>query len=368
MTTRLWALTGTVPTDPADQERLAHGLQQHVQVVSLQLVLQQMGSQTRTYLATEGCGGCLHRHCEVGCRTDLLRRTLQATCPQMELRHVPLGLAARSYTHRWLAWPTKRAQPLTTELLSGWADARLMLHWQPALLPRHPATLTALLLTDADATDGAARLRSAGWKPLHLPGWLPIGKTTHGLPPNLPPGRRPPFAPFIIAKSRYPIGEPVDDRPRETHDRAPQHAVAADRTSGPRAAIDYRLPAIDTAWEPLPDPFVAALAAAEHEVAGEQPTVSTELVTGAAAEETAPAPNGHPEPLPAQHPPVTTETVQTAPETNTEEADVQTVAPTSDPSDEQTDAPSPAPQAAAPVPAAPPPPKPPKPPTHRGGA
>lgn len=304
MTQRLWALDGHLLTDPTAQATLTTSLQRLSQVAHLHLVLIKRGHQARSYLATEGCPGCLHGRCEVGCRTDLLTRVLRQTAPQVTLRHVPLGLIARPYARRWLAWPTTAAQPLTADLLTGMAEARLILHWQPPLLPRQPATLCALLLTGADSADGAARLRTCGWQVVTLPAWLPWFRATAGLPPTLPPGRTPPFPPTLL------VPYPIADRPiaesgpsiPDTPDQEVPHPDPSESAATPVSAITYRLSAMETTWEPLPDPFLGALDDIAQETAAERQAVVAVADADEIAAVSAPNPDA-PAALPRKPPP-----------------------------------------------------------------
>lgn len=307
MTRRLWAYSLTPPADQTAQERLTRTLHQHTQVTALQVVLAQRGDQTRTYLATEGCIGCLEGRCVVGCRTDLLTRTLRHTCPDVTLRHVPLGLAQATMAQRWLAWPTRKAEPLLGDLLTGLADARLLLHWQPALLPRQPATLTALLL--ADTPDAGQRLRSAGWQVVALPAWVPWLQSSAGLPPLLPPGRAPTFPPYLVTEvQKETILQPVAARNGQAPAPIVRPALVPISAAPIPSAASILTAAPDITWEPLPDRFETVLAEVEHETDEEREAIAAGLVVAvadddeAAPEQTAlgsapipdpPATNGH---------------------------------------------------------------------------
>jgi len=310
--THLWALAGTLPPDPTAQEKLGTTLTQHSQVTSLLLVRQQVGDQARSFLATEGCGGCLQHHCEVGCRTDLLRRTLAATGDTITLRHIPLGLTARPYTQRWLAWPTKTTAPPGVDLLDGMQEARLVLHWSPGLLPRAPATLCALLLAGAEDTDGAERLRAAGWQVLTVPAFMSQYRDSQGMPPTLPPGRTPVFAPLPLLPSATPTAADAAPAP----DPAPADAALDPPWSPPAAwtladplgqavqdlqharAVGDPLPFdADADHQHWPEPEMPAAPAVEPDptpdLAPESPAV-----TEPTAAEPDPAPAVEPDPVP----------------------------------------------------------------------
>jgi hypothetical protein len=324
MTTHLWALAGALPADPTAQDTLSTTLTHHAQVTSLLLVRAVRDAQARSYLATEGCAGCLHEHCEVGCRTDLLRRSLRATSGQVRLRHIRLGLTSRPYGHRWLAWPTKQTLPPTIHLLDGMQDARLLLHWQPPLLPRQPPTLCALLLAGDDDADGATRLREQGWQVVAVPRLLPWYRATQGMPPALPPGRTPPFAPLpLLPDTSAPSDPPAAATTAHGHvaggangrsaAAAHGHTPAATSTrdetgvtralpvvapvaaaalphNGSQTATAPRPPSNPT-WEPLPDPLVDVLAEVEQETdAAAHAAPSSDAAPAADAEDTQAAP------------------------------------------------------------------------------
>jgi hypothetical protein len=292
MTTHLWALAGTLPADPTDQEKLTTALTQHCQVTPLMLVRAVADGQARSFLATEGCGGCLHDHCEVGCRTALLRRTLTATSGTITLRHIPLGLTARPYPFRWLAWPTKTTPPPTVDLLAGMQEARLLLHWQPGLLPRYPAVLCALLLAGAADTDGADRLRTAGWQVIAIPAFLPVYRETAGMPPTLPPGRTPAFAPLPLLPTTAGAGSAAPATAPAAPAAAPAAPAAA--PAAPAAAPAAPPWSPTDAWT-LADPLGVAV----QEL---QQTRTVGAAHAAPPHAPAPAPAPAAEPAPAPEP------------------------------------------------------------------
>lgn len=250
MRSYLWALEGPVGGQtPERQAFLDAQLQQHVQVCSLHVIVQQVADHRRAYLFTEGCPGCLDERCEVGCRTDLVRRTMRRACPDLTLRHVPMGFAPRPYTQRVLAWPLPHARPIDGSFLDGMHDARVILHWQPGVLPRSPATLTVLWLGTEDQR-GAERLREWGWWRITVPRRIPLFTTMHGTPPLLPPGRRPPFPPRLLGTD---VSDPVSP-----------------------ALPDGASPALPDGAEVTTDPFVGLLSEAEETAAQERETLRRE--------------------------------------------------------------------------------------------
>jgi hypothetical protein len=142
---------------------------------------------------------------------------------------------------------------------------------------------------------------------LTLPPWLPGFTTTQGLPPTLPPGRTPPFAPTLLlpnpkSEIRNPKEEP--EAPAEMEPAVPlgssppqpvlvESAPAVSDVPFPGAArhapepvsdFGFRISDLGTTWEPLPDPFVGALAETEQETDAEREALAQGLTAVVAAE------------------------------------------------------------------------------------
>ena len=163
----LWRIDGITEPTAIDHERLAAGMRLHVIHSPLTTITMQINQQQRSYLVLEGCAGCLHDQCRVGCPAALFRRLFQSCAMGATLSAVPLpqGLACRPYTRGSFAWPDTHAQSLDSTLLHPWADARLMVHWR-----RYGAHIcgSALLLASADGPDTTSALRTRNWHALAL--------------------------------------------------------------------------------------------------------------------------------------------------------------------------------------------------------
>lgn len=169
----LWRLTGAIACDPAEPPALTEGLRLHLRYADLSSVLVQIGARQQAYVVVRGCEGCRHGRCVLGCRADLLRRTLLSGLGDaVELRLAPQGLARRPYRQALLLWPGCDAQPLTASLLAGWPEARLAVAWSRGLFAADRLRVAGLLLVGAGAHP-RLRLARLGWRSLSLPGsWL----------------------------------------------------------------------------------------------------------------------------------------------------------------------------------------------------
>jgi len=220
----LWRIAG--PTEPTaiDHARLAAGMQLHVIHSPLTTVTMQIDVQQRSYLVLEGCAGCLHDQCRVGCPAALFRRLFQSCVVDATLTAVslPQGLACRPYTRGGFAWPDMHAQSLDSTLLRPWTDARLMIHWR-----RYGAHIcgSALLLASADGSDPSSALHERNWHALALPIRMVTRWRQAATPPGLPfgvPWRQPLFLflPTYPDLERSPEQSVPTEQPNTTESQA----------------------------------------------------------------------------------------------------------------------------------------------------
>jgi hypothetical protein len=194
---QLWGLTRTATPG----ERMTNGLSYHLRVSELMTVLMKVGDQVQSYVLLDGCKGCRSGRCETGCRTDLLRRSLEN---DSALRQVIHGLQPRPYTRRVLAWPGKSAQPLSVTLLNEWEEARLTIHYHPWPFGKGKIAAVALLLVGEGETNPKAVLREQGWNAVALPLWLPFYQPK-AVPQSLPFGQPYPHPPLLL----FPDGQEI---------------------------------------------------------------------------------------------------------------------------------------------------------------
>jgi hypothetical protein len=147
------------------------------------MVLMQIGQCQQAYIALEGCPGCAHSRCAVGCYVELFRRMLRTLHPALRLVHVREGLARRPYTRIVLATPARHARPLDGPLLDAWPEARLILHWRG---DRRAVRVGALLLVGADGPEPTVPLRAAGWRVVAQPLRMFRRWACRPFPPALP--------------------------------------------------------------------------------------------------------------------------------------------------------------------------------------
>lgn len=218
-----WTLLRIGETTPydLDQGALVAGLRNHMAHDGLASCLVQIGAAQRAYVALQGCPGCATGRCSVGCRVELLRRTLRAALgEQVTLTPVKRGLDPLGYRRMLWAWPmSPSAQPLSGELLAGWPRARMAVHWRRGGARRQVSALVCLGGTDGP--DMAARLRAHGWASLEAPAvahrWLvnPFGAAAQwcgaavaGEPWLLLPTREPDGA--ALSAEALASGEPAE--------------------------------------------------------------------------------------------------------------------------------------------------------------
>ncbi len=194
----LWRINHLPSAEPLAAEMLTLGLQRHLAHADLITMVTQIGDIQRAYVQLDGCDGCRHNQCRMGCRVMLLRRTLYAAGgPGLTLAPVERGLTQRPYTRMCLAWPGRQATSPVTAQLHAWPEARLLLHWKPPASALAPITATALLLVGTAGPDPASSLRQAGWVTIALPRLL-AAAWMGAFPRRLPPGRPWPHAPFLL--------------------------------------------------------------------------------------------------------------------------------------------------------------------------
>lgn len=180
----LWRIGDTAPQEP-DLDALVAGLSNHLAHDGLASCLVQIGARQRAYVALQGCAGCAMGRCAVGCRVELLRRTLRAALgEQLTLTPVRRGLDLLGYRRILLAWPASAsAGPMGGEILAGWPRARMAIRWRRGEARRRISALVSL--GGADGPDVVARLRERGWACLEAPTiahpWLanPLAPAAH---------------------------------------------------------------------------------------------------------------------------------------------------------------------------------------------
>lgn len=182
-----WTLLriGAATAQEPDRDALVAGLRNHLAHDALASCLVQVGAAQRAYVALQGCPGCTTGRCSVGCRVELLRRTLRAALgEQVALIPIRRGLDSSCYRHILWAWPmSPSAEPVGGEILTGWPRARVALRWRQGGARRRVSALVCL--GGAGGPDVAARLRAHGWAALEAPAithrWLtsPFGPIAH---------------------------------------------------------------------------------------------------------------------------------------------------------------------------------------------
>jgi hypothetical protein len=161
----LWRINSSTPAQqPLALEALRTGLRRHLGAAWLVTCLVQIGERQQAYVGLEGCPGCLSSRCEAGCRVEALRRTLRAASSALTLSAVRRGLAERPYTRAVVALPTRRAEPLTGDLLQPWPEARLTITLRPGLLGASGLAAGATLHVGEGGPDPAATLQLRGWR------------------------------------------------------------------------------------------------------------------------------------------------------------------------------------------------------------
>lgn len=180
----LWRLGPAIPPDP-DHDALSAGLCNHLAHAGIGTCLIQIAEAQRAYVALAGCPGCQMGRCVVGCRVELLRRTLRAALGERAtLTLVRRGLDPLGYRRVIWAWPASAgAQPIDGAILAGWPRARMALSWRPSGPRRRVSALIAL--GGAGGPDVTGPLRAHGWACQEAPTlarrWLadPFGPVAH---------------------------------------------------------------------------------------------------------------------------------------------------------------------------------------------
>ncbi|MBX0331081.1 hypothetical protein K2Z83_25855 [Oscillochloris sp. ZM17-4] len=176
-TIHTWRISDPAALSAGDQTTLATGLRYHLAVASLHSALVQVGGRQQAYLSLAGCPGCATDRCDMGCRTDLLRRVLRAAGGQAgHLERVAEGLTTQGYRAFLWAWPAQpEADPIDGSLLAGWPRARLVAQWRKMGRQRLQVSALIALGGDADGPPLAPRLAAQGWGAQPVPALLRSG-------------------------------------------------------------------------------------------------------------------------------------------------------------------------------------------------
>lgn len=237
----LYRIDGAGDSPPLALETIQEGVRRHLQRADLLSILVQIGRRQQAYVALHGCPGCLSGRCRIGCKVDLLRRTLQGDGgPGWRLALVRNGLSRRPYRQLVALWPTPAAQPLSALALRHWPEARLTIHWAGGRA--RPEIAVAALLATGAGPAVAAVLRAAGWRTLPLPRLSgPI--LNRPQPAGLPLRLRWPTAPTLLlpqAEPEPPAGMPAQAEAAPAPD--PEEELARQLAEWLKAVREQRPP------------------------------------------------------------------------------------------------------------------------------
>lgn len=162
----LWRVEGGVTSATSVRsEALVLGMRRHLDYAPLYSSLVHINGRQQAYIALEGCPGCVHGRCDVGCRAEALRRTLRAAYGEsLSLSIVRRGLAPRPYQRCYVLNPLVVASVplLDGTLVKAWPEARLTLAWNGSVKTKQ--ALSAVLYVGADGPDPCEVVADAGWK------------------------------------------------------------------------------------------------------------------------------------------------------------------------------------------------------------
>lgn len=165
--TTLWRVEGAASmAAPSANEALVLGMRRHLAHAPLYSSLVQIAEQQRAYVSLDGCSGCSHSRCEVGCRVEALRRTLRAAygVDTAQLSIVRKGLTPRPYTRCYVLQPIVASSVplLDGKMLAQWPEARLTMGWEGQVKTQQ--AVTVVLYIGADGPEPYEVVADVGWK------------------------------------------------------------------------------------------------------------------------------------------------------------------------------------------------------------